>query len=134
MTLIKNLKSNLPIIGKVLIIPCVVGLLCWLFGGPILKISVVSLLLQFPIFYILNSRASVKIATELEKENIKAIEMINTNYVLVDCQRCKGQNNVKVLIAEDNVFECQHCKAKNRISLDLSVALMTDIPNNADTK
>lgn len=133
MTWIKNqLLKNLHNILKTLILPFVVVVLFWALGFPMVKGFIVTFFLQFIIFYFLNTKTESKIVTELEKENMKAIEMANTNYVLVDCQRCKGQNNIKVSIAEDNQFECTHCGAKNKILLNLDVALVTEIPNNAE--
>lgn len=133
MTWIKNqLSKNLFDFVKTLILPLTAVILCWSLSFSMVKGFVVTYFIQFIVFYFLNSSTASRVATELEKENIKAIEMMNTNYVLVDCQACKGQNNVKVLISENNKFECIHCKAENKILLDLSVVLSTKIYNNKE--
>ena len=67
---------------------------------------------------------------KLEKENIEAIKLINTNNVLIDCEACRKLNSVKVNLTTSNEFECVHCKAENILNIEYKTIVKTKIPNN----
>lgn len=91
---------------------------------------IVSTTLQFLFFYFYNSIITYITRMKLEKENLEAIKLINTNNVLINCEACKKLNTVRVDLTTSNEFECAHCKAENILNIEYKTIVKTKIPKN----
>ena len=97
---------------------------------PFATFFIVSTILQFLFFYFYNSIITYVTRMKLEKENLEAIKLINTNNVLINCEACKKLNTVRVDLTTTNQFECAHCKAENVLNIEYNTIVKTKIPKN----
>ena len=97
---------------------------------PFATFFIVSTVLQFLFFYFYNSIITYVTRMKLEKENLEAIRLINTNNVLINCEACKKLNTVRVDLSTITQFECTHCNAENVLNIEYKTIVKTKIPKN----
>lgn len=97
---------------------------------PFATFFIVSTALQFIFFYFYNSIITYVTRMKLEKENLEAIRLINTNNVLINCEACKKLNTVRVDLSTITQFECTHCNTENILNIEYKTIIKTKIPKN----
>ena len=82
---------------------------------------------MYSLFTTYNSIISYVTKLKLEKDNIEAIKLINTNNLIIECGACKKVNSVRIDLSTDNAFVCDHCKTENSINITYDTIVKTKI-------
>lgn len=103
------------------------GLLNYLFGFALLKMTIGALVVQFVFFYLYNSVVQLVMSSKFEREQTRQAEYFSKQGVDVNCAHCNNVNFIPIAMTDVNEFVCDVCGKQNSVYVDITVAQKTDI-------
>ncbi len=108
------------------LISTLVGVAALYSGLSFLLWFVIAFVVQFTLFYIVNTIMQYKANKDRRYLMLAEAEVAGRNLMNVECANCKKNNEVVVFTNKENRFICGHCKTKNSIYLFAETAVVTE--------
>ena len=118
---------------SILITFCVSGLLAiigYFTGGSPLQWFGISLVLQYIIFFIVNTVTKAVAQMYINRLEVQRLNAIDENKVRIKCAVCEDPNDVVIKVGKSNEFRCERCKSLNSVSVSISNFQKTEIPSD----
>lgn len=118
----------IPILRSIAItttLAALVGLVFWSISGEFIKPFVLTIIIQFVLFWIFNTCSSYIYelkATALENERIAEF---TKQGIEVGCSYCRSVNLIPVRFDEGNDFTCINCDKENAVYIGITVTQKT---------
>ena len=81
--------------------------------------------IQILFFFIYNNVLRYIAKLNLEKESLQLAQLAEKNKIFIECQACKGTNDVSIDLTTENNFDCVHCSASNKVNIEYTTILPT---------
>lgn len=108
-----------------LVISSVVSVVFWSTGSDYIKPFVLTTVIQFAGFWLINSWLRNKHMIESKHLENERIKEFSKQGVEVECSYCKATNLVPVRFDIDNDFECINCSKPNAVYVGVTVTQKT---------
>jgi DNA-directed RNA polymerase subunit RPC12/RpoP len=117
----------------------VIGLFIWVLLSFFIAISffvsgkgflipfVISLSIQFILFFIFNAILLLYGQLQINKLKVQRMNAIDKNTATLHCATCGELNSVEININDNNEFVCSRCSSKNKVFVNISNVQKTDI-------
>lgn len=129
--MLKNIlnKPEILVIGISLLfsslVSSVFGLAGWLILGKFWGFFLISLVLQFVIFAIVNTFLRRKDLIETTKLINEQLEATSKHLINLTCAYCQITNTIPIVLNEENRFKCESCKQVNGIKMQFFATQIT---------
>ena len=90
-----------------------------------IKSFVLTIGIQIIFFFIYNNVLRYIAQLNLERESLQLAQLAEKNKIFIECQACKGTNDVSIDLTIENEFNCVHCSANNKVNIDYSTIIPT---------
>lgn len=108
-----------------LLVSSAFGLAGWLIAQKFWGFFLISLVLQFIVFAIVNTFIRRKDFIETTKVLNEQLEATSKHLINITCAYCQVSNTVPLVLNQENRFECESCKQINSIKMQFFAAQIT---------
>lgn len=113
-----------------LCISFIFGVIGYFTGGDIVRWFSISLVLQYVIFFIINSITKTLAQMHINRMEVERLNAIDQNKAKIECAVCGEPNEAFIKINENNEFRCERCKSLNSINVTISNYQKTEMLDN----